>query len=74
MNERGDRTLLLAEWVGDITEVTVAEVLIFADYAGWPIGVVTRRLAEAGVKILPEEVAESVEDRMITALRTGSVK
>jgi 2-iminoacetate synthase ThiH len=71
MIARGDRTLLLAQWIGDITEVTVDEVLLFAEYAQWPVREVMRRLAEAGVKILPEEVVEPVEERMLEALRRG---
>jgi 2-iminoacetate synthase ThiH len=65
-----DKTLLFVEWVLDIEHVTIGELLSFADYAGWTVREVVERLRALGVKIVPEPV----EERMLEALREGSVE
>jgi 2-iminoacetate synthase ThiH len=60
----GDKTLLFVQWVHDIEHVTVSELLSFADYAGWTVREVAERLRALGVRIMPEEVAEPVEERV----------
>jgi hypothetical protein len=66
----GDKTLLFAQWVHDIEHVTTSELVSFADYSGWTVREVAERLRALGVRIVPEPV----EDRLLEALRTGSVE
>jgi hypothetical protein len=74
MNERGDSTLLLAQWVDGITEVTAAEAVAFAHYANWPIRKVLQRLAAFGVRVIPDELAEAQMELVLEALRRGDTQ